>query len=77
MIFKEIAWNVEEFFSTNKKVAAIVIRLNRKYRLKMVQVYATTFSYDDETVDSFYKCNEPAVNEGIPQFTRRLQCKSR
>lgn len=47
LIHREIAGNGEEFFSINKKVAAIVIKLNKQYRLKILQVYAPTTSYDE------------------------------
>lgn len=69
LIHREIAGNVEEFFSINERVAIIATKLNKRYRLKIVHAYAPTSSYDDEAVDSFYKDVESAMNKEIAWFT--------
>lgn len=68
MIHRDIAGNVEEFFTVNKIVRAVVIKLNKLYKLKVVQAYATTARYDDEAVDSFYDDVKSAVNKRLTQF---------
>lgn len=44
---------MEEFFTISERVAAVVIKLNKRYRLKIVQAYVPTTTCDDEAVDSF------------------------
>lgn len=60
---------MEEFFTISERVAAVVIKLNKRYRLKIVQAYAPTTSYDDEAVDSFYEDVEPSMKKATTQFT--------
>ena len=69
LIHKEIAGNVEEFYSVSERVAAVVVKLNRRYKLKVVQAYAPTASYDDEAVDSFYEGIESAMNKVSTQYS--------
>ena len=69
LIHREIAGNVEEFFSINERVAVVVIKLNKRYKLKIVQAYAPTSSHDDDAVDKFYEDVESAMNKGTAQFT--------
>lgn len=45
--------NVEEFFISNKRAGVVVIKLNERYRLKILQAYVSTASYDDEAADNF------------------------
>lgn len=47
---------MEEFLSINERVAVVVIKL------KIVQAYAPTPSYDDESVYSFYEDVKSAMN---------------
>lgn len=69
MIHREIAGSVEEFFSISERVAVVVIKLYKRYKLKIVQACAPTASYDDEAVDSFYEDVESAMNKGTAQLT--------
>lgn len=69
LIHKDIAGNVEEFYSVSERVTAVVVKLNRRYKLKVVQVYAPTASYDDEAVDSFYEDIESAMNKVSTQYS--------
>lgn len=56
-----------EFFGISKRVWAIVIKVCKRCRLKIVQANAPTTSYD-EAVDSFYKDVESAMKKATMQF---------
>lgn len=47
VIHREIAGNMEAFFSISERAAAVVIKLNKAYRLKIVQAYAPITTYED------------------------------
>ena len=44
LINKEITKNMKEFPGESDRVASLTIKLNRKYNLKIIQVYAPTSS---------------------------------
>ncbi len=52
-ISKNFPWNVN-FFSIYKRVAGIIIKLNKRYKIKVLQVYASTSTHSDEEVEQFY-----------------------
>ena len=54
LVHKNIARNVVEFKGASERVAMIVIRLNSKYMVKIIQAYAPTSAYDDEVVEVMY-----------------------
>ena len=55
LIHKEIANNVIEYKSSFERVAMIVLQLNNMYKVKIVQVYAPTSTYDDEAIEDMYE----------------------
>lgn len=55
-------------FSALPRVAAVVIKLKKRYMLTIVKAYAPATSYSDETVDSFYKDVESAINKATTHF---------
>ena len=52
---RKLTRNIENFYSKNGRVAGLLIKLNNKYKIKIVQVYAPTSAYADEDVE---RCNE-------------------
>lgn len=46
-----------------------MVEVNKRYRLKIVQAYAPTASYEDEAADSFHEVVESAMNKRTAQFT--------
>lgn len=65
MIHRGIAGNVEEFFSVNERVRVVVIKLNKRYRLKIMHAYEPTA----KDVGSFYEDIESPMNKGTAQCT--------
>lgn len=63
-IHREIARNVEEFLRINERVAAVVIKLNRGYTLKIVQAYAPTAGYK-ESAERLQKMLEELQSESM------------
>lgn len=55
LIYRDIAGNVEEFFTINERVGVVVVKINKRYRVKIIQAYAPTASYNYEAVYSFYE----------------------
>ncbi|XP_075722813.1 uncharacterized protein LOC119178011 [Rhipicephalus microplus] len=47
----------------------IVIKLNKRYKMKVVQAYAPTSSHDDASVESFYEDVESAMSKVKTQYT--------
>lgn len=45
-----------------------MIKLNKRYRLKIIHVYTKTASYEDEAVVNFYEDIESAMNKRTSQF---------
>ena len=41
-------------FIVQVRVASLIIKLNNKYKIKFIQVYATS-AYDDENVEILYE----------------------
>ena len=46
---------VVEFRGDSSRVAPLTIKINTKYYLQVVQVYAPTSTHEDEEVDEFYE----------------------
>ena len=44
-----------EFRGDSSRVASLTIKINTKYYLQVVQVYAPTSTHEDEEVEEFYK----------------------
>ncbi|KAI5737947.1 hypothetical protein M8J77_001036 [Diaphorina citri] len=43
------------FESTSDRVAKVVIQINKRYKIQIIQIYAPTSSYSDEVVEEFYE----------------------
>uniref|UniRef100_A0A6G5ABF2 Putative endonuclease-reverse transcriptase n=1 Tax=Rhipicephalus microplus TaxID=6941 RepID=A0A6G5ABF2_RHIMP len=69
LIHRNIAGNIEEYYSINERVVGIVIKLNKRYKMKVVQAYAPTSSHDDASVESFYEDVESAMSKVKTQYT--------
>src|SRR5277367_5522719 len=54
IVHKDMAGNVIEFRSASERVAMLVVKINSKYPIKVIQVYAPTSAYDDEIVEEMY-----------------------
>ena len=52
-----------EFRGDSSRVASIAIKINTKYYLQVVQVYASTSTHEDEEVEEFYEEVSKIVRE--------------
>ena len=69
LVNKKLAGNIETFYSLSERVAGIIIRLNKRYKMKIISVYAPTSTHSDEEVEKFYEDIEKALGEHKTQFT--------
>ena len=63
LINKEIVGNIINFKAINERIITITIRLNRKYQIQIIQVYAPTTSHDDKEIEDFYELLDNAIKE--------------
>ena len=66
---KQLAGNIIEFFSINEREAGLILKLNKRYQVKVIQVYAPTSTHDDEEVERFYEDVETAMRRNKTHFT--------
>ena len=52
LVHKDIAKNVIEFRGASERTAMLTVKLNSRYSVKIIQVYAPTSAYSDEIVES-------------------------
>ncbi len=69
LINKNLAGSIVEFFSINERVVGIIIRLNKRYKLKVLQDYAPTSTHSYEEVDLFYEDVEEAMKKHNTHFS--------
>ena len=55
LINKNIKDRLVVFRGDRSRVASLIIKINAKYYLQVVQVYAPTSTHEDEEVEEFYK----------------------
>ena len=55
LVNKNIKDRVVEFTGDSSRVASITIKINVKYYIQVVQVYAPTLTHEDEEVEKFYE----------------------
>ncbi|MEG7521682.1 MAG: hypothetical protein M3H12_01065 [Chromatiales bacterium] len=58
--------NITRVNSISPRVAELVLCITKRYKLKMVQVYAPTSSYSQEEINSFYNDMEDTL--GKPNY---------
>ena len=69
LIHKRLEKNIVEFYSVSERVASVTIKLNTRYNLKIIQVYAPTCSHSDEEIESFYEDVHLASERTKSHFT--------
>ena len=52
-----------EFRADSSKVASLTFKINTKYYLQVVQVYAATSTHEDEKVEEFYEAVSKIMSE--------------
>ena len=69
LINREIAGNVVKFSSVSDRVAWIVIRLCKRYTLKVIQIYAPTSQSSDDEIESFYDDITQVMDQEKTKYT--------
>ena len=55
LVNKALSNNVEEISSVSTRVAYLILRLSKRYSMKVVQVYAPTSAHSDDEVEDMYE----------------------
>ena len=69
LVHKEIAKIIIEFKSALERVAMIIVRLNSKSSVKIIQVYAPTSTYGDEVVEIMYNEINSLMDQLVTHYT--------
>ena len=62
LVNKNIAGNIISFNSISDRVAWLKIKLNKRYTLKIIQVYAPTATSSEEEIETFYDDINKIIN---------------
>ena len=54
LVNKKLQGNIEEFHASSDRVASVTIRISKRYKIRVVQVYAPTSLSSQEELDEFY-----------------------
>jgi hypothetical protein len=52
---QQIKFRVQEYEVISSRVASLTLRINSKYHLQVIQVYAITTSHENEEIEELYK----------------------
>eukprot|EP00794_Sanderia_malayensis_P008020 gene8020-8879_t len=55
LVNKNLKKKIVSYLNAGDRVAQIVIQLNKRYRLQVIQVYAPTSTHDDDEVEEMYE----------------------
>lgn len=69
LVNKTIQSNILKFKIYSDRVAMLKLHINKKYTLRLIQVYAPTTSHDDEVVETFYEEIDQALGEDKTTYT--------
>ena len=76
LIHKKLKGNIEEFHATSNRVASVTIRISKRYKIRIIQVYAPTSVSSREELEEFYddlQTEMLKLNRGRLQFTSVLE----
>ena len=69
LVHKDIAKNITQFKCKSERTAMIIVKLNNKCRIKIIQVYAPTSAYSDEMVEDMYEEINELMDAVVTQYT--------
>src|SRR5271167_45439 len=69
LVHKDIAKSVMEFKGASERTAMLIVKLNSKYSVKIIQVYAPTSAYSDEVVEAVYEEINQLMDQVTTQYT--------
>ena len=76
IINKRLESHIEEVVGINERTAYTKLKLNAKYSIKIIQLYAQTTDHEDEEVEELYEEISKLLREVDPIYNcyGRLQC---
>ncbi|XP_072030583.1 craniofacial development protein 2-like [Amphiura filiformis] len=69
LIHKSIAGYITEVKGINERLAQLTVKINKRYKIKVIQVYAPTSTHNDEEVDKLYEEITELLKNSKTQFT--------
>lgn len=69
LIHKRHVQNIVEIEGISPRVLCLILRLNDRYNLKIIQVYAPTSTCSDEEIDAFYDDVDSALSRRSSHYT--------
>ncbi|KAK4874513.1 hypothetical protein RN001_013873 [Aquatica leii] len=60
---------VSQYKAISERVISIVIDINKRYKCKVIQVYAPTLTQEDEEIEKFYEKNNEALKTDKTRYT--------
>jgi len=69
IVNQKIKESIREIKPYNERIIEITIRINERYNLRILQVYAPTSTSEEEEIENFYEDLEKAINSKKEKFT--------
>ncbi|KAL0871065.1 hypothetical protein ABMA27_004870 [Loxostege sticticalis] len=69
IVHKSLINSVVQIESVSPRVAYLILRITKRYSLKVIQVYAPTSKYPDEDVETMYEDISRAIHSSRTHFT--------
>ena len=69
LINKKFEEKVTSIKGINERIAELTLKINQRYKLKIIQVYAPTTSHDDQEIIEIYREIENLLKENKTYFT--------
>ncbi|XP_062526852.1 craniofacial development protein 2-like [Bombyx mori] len=83
IIHKSLVNNIVSVGSVSNRVACLILRISKRYSLKVIQVYAPTQTHPDDEVEALYEDVSRAIHSSKTHFTvvmgdfnAKLGCRS-
>ena len=54
LVHKNLQGNIQEFHATSDRVASVTINISKRYKIKIIQIYAPTSLSTQDVLDEFY-----------------------
>ena len=69
LVHKSLVNNVVKIESVSTRVAYLILRISKRYSLKVIQVYAPTSTHSDDEVETMYEDISKAMHGSKTHFT--------
>ncbi|CAG4945202.1 unnamed protein product [Parnassius apollo] len=69
IVHKSLVNNVVQIESVSTRVAYLILRITKRYSLKVIQVYAPTSAHSDEEVEEMYEDISKAIHSSKTHYT--------